>query len=91
MEERVGNVEKPGRQPAPSAAETSAAASNTASDSVIPSLDFLRASNTIQARVDDRIKELQAIHPQGKFKSQRGGSDTYLGGTLASKSYFKWY
>ena len=77
MEERVGKVEKPGRQPAPSAAETSAAASNTASDSVIPSLDFLRASNTIQARVDDRIKELQAIHPQGKFKSQRGGSDTY--------------
>ena len=77
MEERVGKVEQPGRQPASSAAETSTAASNTASDSVIPSLDFLRASTTIQARVDDRIKELQAIHPQGKFKSQRGGSDTY--------------
>ena len=29
-----------------------------ASDIVIPSIDFLKASDTIQARVDDRIKEL---------------------------------
>ena len=77
VEERVGRVEKPSKQPAPVVAETSAAASNTVSDSVIPSLDFLRASDTIQARVDDWIKELQGMHPQGKFKSQRGGSDTY--------------
>ena len=77
MEEGVGRVEKPSKQPAPVVAETSAAASNTASDSVIPSLDFLRTSDTIQARVDDRIKELQGMYPQGKFKSQRGGSDTY--------------
>ena len=47
MEERVGKVEKPSKQPAPVAAETSATASNTASDSVIPSLDVLRASDTI--------------------------------------------
>ena len=77
MEEKLGRVEKPSKQPAPVVAETSAAASNTASDSVIPSLDFLRASDTIQARVDDRIKERQGMHPQGKFKSQRGASDTY--------------
>ena len=81
MEERVNRVEKPGNQSAPVAAKTTAVASSTASstvsDTVIPSIDFLRASGTIQARVDDRIKELQAMHPQGKFKSQRGGSDTY--------------
>ena len=77
MEERVGKVEKPSTQSNPVGAGTSATASATASDSVIPSLDFLTASDTMQARVDDRIKELQAMHPQGKFKSQRGGSDTY--------------
>ena len=77
MEERVGKVEKPSKQPDPVAAGTSAALSATASDSVIPSLDFLRASDTIQARVDNRIKELRAMHPQGKFKSQRGDTDTY--------------
>ena len=58
MEERVGKVEKPSKQQKPVAAGTSGAAANTASDSVIPSLDFLRVSDTIQARVDDRIKEL---------------------------------
>ena len=68
----MGKVEKPGKQPAQMAPEASAAASHTASDSVIPSLHFLRASDTIQARVDDRIKELQAMHPQGKFKSHQG-------------------
>ena len=77
MEERVGKVEKPSKQPDPVAAGTSAASSATASGRVIPSLGFLRASDTIQARVADRIKELQAMHPQGKFKSQRGGTDTY--------------
>ena len=81
MEQRVDKVEKPDNQTASMVAETTGAASNipssTASDTVIPSIDFLKASDSIQARVDDRIKELQALHPQGKFKSQRGGSDTY--------------
>ena len=81
MEERVDKVEKPGSQKmsvAPgTTAPASTIASGTASDTVIPSIDFLKASDTIQARVDDRIRELQAVHPQGKFKSQRGGSDTY--------------
>ena len=77
MEQRVDKVEKPGNQATSVAPETTAVASSTASDTVIPSIDFLKASDTIQARVDDRIKELQAMHPQGKFKSQRGGSDTY--------------
>ena len=81
MEQRVDKVEKPGSQKSSKAPETTVAASTTASgttsDTVIPSIDFLKASDTIQARVDDRIGELQAVHPQGKFKSQRGGSDTY--------------
>ena len=50
MKERVGKVEKPRLQPDPDGARTSATVSTTASDSVIPSLDFLRASDTIQAR-----------------------------------------
>ena len=81
MEQRVDKVEKPGSQKSSKAPETTVAASTTTSgttsDTVIPSIDFLKASDTIQARVDDRIRELQAVHPQGKFKSQRGGSDTY--------------
>ena len=79
MEERVDKVEKPQAtsKPAESTATASNTASSTVSDSVIPTMDFLRASDSIQARVDDRIKELQAMHPQGKFKSQRGSSDTY--------------
>ena len=81
MERRVDKVEKPGNHSSSVAPETTAVASSTASstasDTVIPTIDFLKASDTIQARVDDRIKELQAMHPQGKFKSQRGGSDTY--------------
>ena len=97
MEERVDKVEKPGNQAASRSAETTATTSNTASstvsDNVIPSMDFLRASDSIQARVDDRIKELQAMHPQGKFKSQRGGSDTYWCKKEVpwpQKSYIKW-
>ena len=58
----MGKVEKPRLQPDSAGAGTSAKASAMASDSVIPFLDFLRASDTIQARVDDRIKELQAMH-----------------------------
>ena len=75
MEKRVEKVENP-EVTAPSsesAASAKATIEKVTPDGVIPSLDVLRRSDSIQARVDDRIWELQTMHPQGKFRSQRGG------------------
>ena len=44
-------------------------------DLVLPSLTTLRQSRVIQQQVDTRIRELQGLD-KGKFKSQRGGSET---------------
>ena len=44
---------------------------------VLPTLATIRQSRSIQEQVDTRIKELQAVNKdKGKFKSQRGGSET---------------
>ena len=40
---------------------------------VLPSISTLKQSKQIQRQVDDRVKQLQAMNEQGKFKSQRGG------------------
>ena len=40
---------------------------------VLPSISTLKQSKQIQKQVDDRVKQLQAMNEQGKFKSQRGG------------------
>ena len=46
-------------------------------DLVLPTLATLRQSRSIQDQVDSRIRELQAVDKEkGKFKSQRGGSET---------------
>ena len=75
MEKRVEKVENP-VLPATSSV-TPVADSPTVEkvtpDGVILSLEVLRRSDSLQARVDDRIRELQSLHPQGKFRSQRGG------------------
>ena len=42
----------------------------------LPSIATLRLSKQIQKQVDNRVKQLQAMNEQGKFKSQRGGSET---------------
>ena len=44
-------------------------------DLLLPTLNNLRQSRSIQEQVDTRIKELQGLD-KGKFKSQRGGSET---------------
>ena len=44
-------------------------------DLLLPTLATLRQSRTIQDQVDTRIRELHGIE-KGKFKSQRGGSET---------------
>ena len=75
MEKRVEQVEKPVLQSTPNTT-TSAdlpTVEKVTTDGVIPSLEVLRKSDSIQARVEDRIRELQSLHPQGKFRSQRGG------------------
>ena len=41
-------------------------------DLVLPSIATLKQSQQIQKQVDDRVKQLQAMNEQGKFKSQRG-------------------
>ena len=40
---------------------------------VLPSISTLKQSKQIQKQVDDRVKQLEAMNEQGKFKSQRGG------------------
>ena len=44
-------------------------------DLLLPTLATLRQSRTIQNQVDTHIRELQGIE-KGKFKSQRGRSET---------------
>ena len=52
-------------------------ASSLEEDLVLPTLATLRHSRSIQDHVDTRIRELQAVEKEkGKFKSQRGGSET---------------
>ena len=52
-------------------------ASSLEEDLVLPTLAMLRHSRSIQDQVDTRIRELQAVDKEkGKFKSQRGGSET---------------
>ena len=44
-------------------------------DLLLPTLNNLRQSRSIQEQVDTQIKELQGLD-KGKFKLQRGGSET---------------
>ena len=53
------------------------AASRPPADEVIlPTTATLRRSVEVQREVDARLQELRTLNEQGKFKSQRGGSDT---------------
>ena len=60
----------------PSRSQTSTTTSEPESDLMLPSMDALRRSSTVQAEVDTRLKELNSLSDKGKFKSQRGGSET---------------
>ena len=52
-------------------------ASSMENDLVLPTQATLRQSRSIQDQVDTRIRELRAVDKEkGKFKSQRGGSET---------------
>ena len=43
---------------------------------ILPPAATLRRSADVQREVDARLQELRTLNEQGKFKSQRGGSDT---------------
>ena len=45
-------------------------------DMVVPSIQAIKDSSSIQHQIDSRLRELSASSQQGKFKSQRGGTDT---------------
>ena len=64
---------------APSPAKTRASSKDSdVSDEelILPTLDTLKKSRSIQEQVDARVKELQSIPEKGKLKSQRGGVET---------------
>ena len=62
-------------QRSPAGSQKSTRIASPEQDLVLPSLTTLRQSRVIQQQVDTRIRELQGLD-KGKFKSQRGGSET---------------
>ena len=69
--------ESPARTPEARTQVRHDSASSLEDDLVLPTLAMIRQSRSIQEQVDTRIKELQAVNKdKGKFKSQRGGSET---------------
>ena len=45
-------------------------------DLILPSIQSLKQSRSMQQQVDARIQQLQQLNEQGKFKSKRGGGET---------------
>ena len=74
MEQKVN--EKDSHITSPSVRSSVSTPQEEDDDLVLPSIATLRQSQQIQKQVDDRVKQLQAMNEQGKFKSQRGGSET---------------
>ena len=62
-------------QRSPATSQRSQAMHSPEQDLLLPTLSTLRQSRTVQEQVDTRIRELQGLD-KGKFKSQRGGSET---------------
>ena len=50
--------------------------SNDDVDLILPSIQSLKQSRSMQQQVDARIQQLQQLNEQGKFKSKRGGGET---------------
>ena len=62
-------------QRSPATSQRSQAIRSPEQDLILHTLSTLRQSRSIQEQVDTRIRELQGLD-KGKFKSQRGGSET---------------
>ena len=77
IEEKVNNQQQPASAVESSAmSQASSSTSEPELDLMIPTMEVLKKSTTIQAAVDNRLKELSSLSEKGKFKSQRGGSET---------------
>ena len=89
MEERVDKVENPVLPAVTSVTQVpdNPTVEKVTPDGVIPSLEILRKSGALQTKVDERIRELQSLHPQGKFRSQRGGGGGGQMKTFGVKKY----
>ena len=74
MEKKV--QDKDSHQPSPSVRSSVSRTSDTEDKFLLPSISTLKQSHQIQRQGDERVKQLQTINEQGKFKSQRGGSET---------------
>ena len=68
--------DKDSQQTSPSVKSSVSLVQDTEDDFLLPSISTLKQSHQIQRQVDERVKQLQTINEQGKFKSQRGGSET---------------
>ena len=77
IEEKVNTQQQPASPVEPAAtSQTSTNTSDPELDLMIPTMEALKKSTTIQAAVDTRLRELSSLSEKGKFKSQRGGSET---------------
>ena len=76
VEDRVGQQESSKRSPSSTSQLPENMAKPPVDDMVLPTVLTLRRSTDIQREVDARLQELRTLNEQGKFKSQRGGSDT---------------
>ena len=93
IEDRVNQQDQAATAVAsPTRSQTSTTTSEPESDLMLPTMDVLRRSSTVQEEVDSRLKELNSLTDNGRFKSQRGGSETVWvkKGPLATESHFKW-
>ena len=94
MEDRVNQQDQAAVAVASSTrSQTSSNTSEPESNVMLSTMDALKRSSTVQAEVDSRLRELNSLTDKGKFKSQRGGSETLWvkkRDSLATESHFKW-
>ena len=74
IEEKMNNQQQPASPvESPATSQTSTNTSDPELDLMIPTMEALKKSTTIQAAVDNRLKELSSLSEKGKFKSQMEG------------------
>ena len=76
VEEKVGQQEASKATSGNASSLPHTAAKPPGDEVILPTAATLRRSADLQREVDARLQELRTLNEQGKFKSQRGGSDT---------------
>ena len=75
VEEKVESEDKGHVNSPKSVTSAMSTTSQSDGDFILPTLSGLRQSRQLQSQVYQRLQEVQAINLQGKFRSQRGGSN----------------